>query len=158
VPVDERFLIGVERMEVEVSAAEVAELVRSARATDRSFQAARTRFRIRLAELVAARAGEQSRQPVPASVAEVVTVVRKAQAYQRLCNRVWPRVAPEQLVQSLYKTRRRLEQTGGDLLTAGELGLLLAASPPPRPIDRSATDVALLDEARWLIEPELRTF
>ena len=157
-PAEERFVIGVERTEVEVTSGEIAELVRSARATERSFQAARSRFRTRFAELVAGRAAEQSRRPVLASVAEVVTVVRKAQAYQRLCNRVWPRVSPEQLVQSLFKNRRRLEQAGSDLLNAGELGILLGASPPSRPIDMSATDVALLDEARWLIEPELRTF
>jgi DNA helicase IV len=157
-PAREGFVIGVERIEVEVTGAEIAELVRSARASDRSFQASRTRFRTRLAELVAARAAAQSRRPVLASVGEVVTLVRKGQAYQRLSNRVWPRVAPEQLVQSLYKNRRRLEEVGGDLLSAEEIRLLLAASPPPRPIDMSATDVALLDEARWLIEPEMRTF
>ena len=157
-PGEEGFVIGVERIEVEVTGAEIAELVRSARASDRSFQAARTRFRTRLAELVAARAAEQSRRPVLASVGEVVTLVRKGQAYQRLSNRVWPRVAPEQLVQSLYKNRRRLEEMGVDLLSAEEIRRLLAASPPPRPIDMSATDVALLDEARWLIEPEMRTF
>ena len=157
-PAEEGFVIGVERIEVEVTGAEIAELVRSARASDRSFQAARTRFRTRLAELVAARAAEQSRRPVLASVGEVVTLVRKGQAYQRLSNRVWPRVAPEQLVQSLYKNRRRLEEMGVDLLSAEEIRRLLAASPPPRPIDMSATDVALLDEARWLIEPEMRTF
>jgi DNA helicase IV len=75
-----------------------------------------------------------------------------------VCNRVWTRVAPEQLVQSLYKNRRRLDAVGGDLLSAEEIRLLLAASPPSRPIDMSATDVALRDEARWLIEPEMRTF
>ncbi len=158
VPAEERFVVGVDRLEVAVTAGEVTDLVQAARATDRSFQAARTRFRTRLAELVAARAAERSRGPVLASVGEVVTLVRKAQAYQRLSNRVWPRVAPEQLVQSLYKNRRRLEEMGGDVLSAEEIRLLLAASPPPRPIDMSATDVALLDEARWLIEPEMRTF
>jgi DNA helicase IV len=61
-------------------------------------------------------------------------------------------------VQALYKNRRRLQEHGRDLLGDDEIERLLHAAPPARPVDMSATDVALLDEARWLIEPELRTF
>ena len=93
-----------------------------------------------------------------ASTAEVVTAVRQSTEYQRLTNRVWPRVAPEQLVQALYRNRRRLTELAGDLFADDEIELLLASSPPARRADMTVTDVALLDEARWLIEPELRTF
>lgn len=158
VPPDGSFVVTVGRSPVTITAPEIESLVASARESQRSFQAARTRFRTRLAEAIAARAVEQSRRPVLASTAEVVTAVRQSPEYQRLTNRVWPRVAPEQLVQALYRNRRRLTELAGDLLARDEVELLLASSPPARRIDMTATDVGLLDEARWLIEPELRTF
>ena len=158
VPPDGSFVVTVGRSPVTITAPEIESLVASARESGRSFQAARTRFRTRLAEAIAARAVEQSRRPVLASTAEVVTAVRQSPEYQRLTNRVWPRVAPEQLVQALYRNRRRLTELAGDLLARDEVELLLASSPPARRIDMTATDVGLLDEARWLIEPELRTF
>ena len=157
-PEDEPVTITVGRVPVSVDAADVAELVSAARETDRSYQAGRTRFRTRLAERIAARAVERSRGPVLAATAEVVTAVRKTREYQRLANRVWPRVTPEQLVTALYRNRRGLREVAGDLLGDDEQELLLASTAPARSVDMSATDVALLDEARWLIEPDLRTF
>jgi DNA helicase IV len=130
----------------------------SAREATRSYQAGRLRFRGRLAERLAARAIEQSRRPVVASISDVVTVVRKNKEYQRLTNKVWPHVTPERLVQALYSNRRRLTEVAGDLLSDEEIDLLLSTSAPARRIDMTATDVALFDEARWLIEPDHRTF
>jgi UvrD-like helicase C-terminal domain len=132
--------------------------VRSAREVTRSYQAGRLRFRAKLAELLAARAVEQSRRPVVASVTDVVTAVRKSKQYQRLVGKVWPHMTPQRLVQALYRNRRRLKEAADDLLSDEEIGLLLSASAPARRIDMSATDVALFDEARWLIEPDHRTF
>jgi DNA helicase IV len=157
-PEDERFEVSVEGMMVTVTAAEVVSLVRSAREVTRSYQAGRLRFRAKLAELLAARAVEQSRRPVVASVTDVVTAVRKSKQYQRLVGKVWPHMTPQRLVQALYRNRRRLKEAADDLLSDEEIGLLLSASAPARRIDMSATDVALFDEARWLIEPDHRTF
>jgi DNA helicase IV len=157
-PEDQLFEVSVAGMTVTATAAEVASLVMSARESNRSYQAGRLRFRGKLAELLAARAIEQSRHPVVASIADVVTTVRKSKEYQRLANKVWPHVTPDRLVQALYRNRRRLKETAGDLLGDGDIDLLLSTSAPARRIDMSATDVALFDEARWLIEPDHRTF
>ena len=157
-PEDQRFEVSVGTMTVTAKAAEVVSLVMSARESTRSYQAGRLRFRAKLAELFAARAIERSRQPVVASISDVVTAVRKSKEYQRLAGKVWPHATPERLVQALYRNRRRLKQAAGDLVSDDEIDLLLSSSAPARPIDMSATDVALFDEARWLIEPDHRTF
>jgi hypothetical protein len=95
---------------------------------------------------------------VVVSITDVVTAVRKSKEYQRLATKVWPHATPERLVQALYRNRRRLREAAGDLLSDEEIELLLSSSAPARRIDMSATDVALFDEARWLIEPDHRTF
>ncbi|MGA2014422.1 MAG: ATP-binding domain-containing protein [Solirubrobacteraceae bacterium] len=157
-PEQESYAVTVGRVSVTLSAEEIGSLVREAREAARSYEGARTRFRARLAERIAARAAERSRDTVLAATAEIVTAVRKTAEYQRLANRLWPRVAPERLVEGLYKNRRRLREVAGELLGGDEIELLLGLSAPQRTREMSATDIALLDEARWLIEPELRTF
>ena len=157
-PEDQSFEVTVGAMTVTVTAAEVRSLVMSARESTRSYQAARLRFRAKLAELFAARAIEQSRRPVVVSITDVVTTVRKSKEYQRLAGKVWPHVTPERLVQALYRNRRRVTQAASDLVSDEEIDLLLSSSAPARRIDMTATDVALFDEARWLIEPDHRTF
>ena len=155
---DQRFEVTAGAVTVTVTAAEVGSLVTSARESSRSYQAGRLRFRSKLAELLAARAMEQSRRPVVASVSDVVRAVRKSKEYQRLAGKVWPHATPERLVQALYRNRRRLKEAAGDLVSDEEIDLLLSSSAPARRSDMSATDVALFDEARWLIEPDHRTF
>jgi DNA helicase IV len=157
-PKSQRFEVSVGSMTVTATGGEVISLVMSARESTRSYQAGRLRFRTKLAELLAARAIEQSRRPAVASITEVVTAVRKSKEYQRLTGKVWPHVTPERLVQALYRNRRRLKEAAGDLVSEEEIDLLLSSSAPARRIDMTATDVALFDEARWLIEPDHRTF
>jgi DNA helicase IV len=157
-PEGQDFEVSVGAMTVTATADEVVSLVESARGSTRSYQAGRLRFRAKLAELLAERAMEQSRRVVLASISDVVTAVRKTKEYQRLVNKVWPHVTPERLVQTLYRNRPRLKAAAGELLSDEEIALLLSSSAPARRIDMSATDVALFDEARWLIEPDHRTF
>ena len=80
-PEDQRFEVTVGAMTVTVTAAEVQSLVMSARESTRSYQAARLRFRAKLAELFAVRAMEQSRRPVVVSITDVMTSVRKSKEY-----------------------------------------------------------------------------
>ena len=89
---------------------------------------------------------------------EIRTAVRKTTEYQRLANRLWPRVAPERLFGELFKNRKRLKTIAGDLLSDEEIALLVAADTPSGRIEMTPTDVALFDEARWLVDPEMRTF
>jgi DNA helicase IV len=97
----------------------------------------------------------------PASMAgqeEALTAVRKTKEYQRLASRAWPRETPEGLVERLFKNRARLARVAGDLLSDDEIALLLASSAAVKRRDMTPTDVALLDEAHWLIDPGFRRF
>ena len=87
-----------------------------------------------------------------------MSAVRKTKEYQRLATRAWPRETPEALVEKLFKNRARLTRVAGDLLSDDELDLLLKSSAAVKRKDMTPTDVALLDEAHWLIDPGFRRF
>jgi AAA domain len=155
---EEDVRIPVGRGRVTVAAADVASLLESARERTRTYDAGRARFRDGLANLVAASAGRLTERGSPLSSADIRTLARKASEYQRLVNGAWPRVTPERLFADLFRNRARLRALGGDLLTDEDIELLLSASPPSGRVEMSPTDVALYDEARWLIDPEMRTY
>lgn len=134
---------------------EIADLVASVRERTFSYEAGRERFRERLAGHLAAKALDRKSL---VSEEEAISAVRKTREYQRLANRVWPRETPEGLVQKLYKNRARLERVAGDLLSADDISLLLASEAALKRRDMTPTDVALLDEAHWLIDPGFRRF
>jgi DNA helicase IV len=67
-------------------------------------------------------------------------------------------VTPEALVEQLFKNRIRLQNAAGELLSEQELDLLLSSSAAVKRKDMTPTDVALLDEAHWLIDPSFRRF
>ncbi|HWT23134.1 MAG TPA: hypothetical protein VN213_06475, partial [Solirubrobacteraceae bacterium] len=157
-PPDEPAEVEVLRRTVSLEPAEIAEVIRDARSRFRAYQAARERFRDRLADRVATRALEGRRGPTLASPAEVASAVRVSKAFQRLAGRSWPRRAPEALVESLFKNRRRLARAAAGLLSPAEVDALLAAGPPGPPGTMTPSVFALYDEARWLIDPDLRTF
>src|SRR3954462_1306460 len=148
-------VIPVGRREVVVSGDEVRELVDAVRARTFSYEAGRTQFRERLAGVVASRV--LARDSLAGSE-EAVSAVRKTREYQRWVGRVWPRETPEGLVEKLFKQRARLERVAGDLLAAEEISLLLSGSAAVKRRDMTPTDVALLDEAVWLIDPGFRRF
>ena len=134
---------------------ELEELVAAVRERTFSYEAGRERFRERLAGLLAARALD-ARSLV--SEEEAISAVRKTREYQKLASRAWPRETPEGLVEKLYKNRARLERVAGDLLDEDEISLLLASTAAVKRRDMTPTDVALLDEAHWLIDPGFRRF
>ena len=88
----------------------------------------------------------------------MLSAVRSERDYQRLVTKCWPRQTPEALVAALFKNRRRLTDAGGDLLAPEEIDLLLSTKPAASRADMTHSEFALLDEARGLIDPELRTF
>jgi hypothetical protein len=149
--------IEVARVTVEVTPEEVTDLVAEAQGR-RTYQAGRERFRDRLADRVVTQVMERARGGRAADPAAVASAVRQTKEYQRLANRCWPRQTPEALVASLFKNRRRLAAVAGDLLSDEELDLLLASSPATTRAAMTHSEFALLDEARGLIDPELRTF
>jgi DNA helicase IV len=141
-----------------IGGGEVMALQAAARERTRSYQSARMRFRETLANQLAAGAGPQSVRGTLVSYADTLTAVRQTSEFQRLAKRVWPRVTPERLFADLFTNRRRLRSLAGDLLADEESELLLSVSAPSGRLEMTPTDVALFDEARWLIDPDLRTF
>src|SRR4051812_14146341 len=151
----EGVVLPVARREIVVDSEEVAELVDAVRARTFSYEAGRTQFRERLAGMVA------SRLLSPTSMAgqeEAIRAVRATKEYQRWVGKVWPRETPEGLVDKLFKNRARLSRVAGDLLSEPEIALLLSSSAAVKRRDMTPTDVALLDEAVWLIDPGFRRF
>jgi DNA helicase IV len=142
---------------VSLGPAELRELVEETRERVRSYQGARERFRDRLAGRIAARATDGGRSTF-ADHDELLTAVRKTRDYQRLASKVWPRETAEGLCERLFKNRRRLGAVAGDLLSADEIAALVGAARPERRRDMTPTDVALLDEAHWLVDPDFRRY
>ena len=140
---------------VTVSEDDLRELVAAVRERTFSYEAGRERFRERLAGFVASRLLDRDSL---AGQDEAMSAVRKTKEYQRLATRAWPRETPEGLVEKLFKNRARLTRVAGDLLSGEELDLLLKSSAAVKRKDMTPTDVALLDEAHWLIDPGFRRF
>jgi DNA helicase IV len=147
--------IPVGRRTIAVSEEDLRELVASVRERTFSYEAGRERFRERLAGTIASRALHAKSL---AGQEEAISAVRKTREYQRLVSRAWPRETPEGLVEKLFKNRARLARVAGDLLAEDEIALLLKSSAAVKRRDMTPTDVALLDEAHWLIDPGFRRF
>ena len=142
---------------VTLEPAELSELVNESRRAARSYQGARERFRERLAGRVAARATDGGRATF-ADHDELLSTVRRTRDYQRLATRVWPHETGEGLYARLFKNRRRLVAVAGDVLSAEEITALTHAPRPEGRRDMTPTDVALLDEAHWLVDPDFRRY
>jgi hypothetical protein len=128
-----------------IEPAEVARLVEVARSQTRSFAMGRDRFRAKIGDWVSSRAHD------PAGL-------RRTKEYRKLVDAVWPRVTADQLFLMALRGRERLEAAAAGLLDVDEVELLLSSGAPrPRGALRHS-DVPLLDEARWLVDPDLRTY
>ncbi|HET6551785.1 MAG TPA: hypothetical protein VFG79_25175, partial [Solirubrobacter sp.] len=147
--------VPIGRRELTVTAGEQRDLAGAVRERTFSYEAGRTLFRERLAGLLASRVVERAST---AAQEDALSAVRKTREYQRLASRAWPRETPEGLVDKLFKHRARLTRVAGDVLDEDEIALLLASSAAVKRRDMTATDVALLDEAHWLIDPAFRRF
>lgn len=143
------------RITATVTADEQRELVDAVRERTFSYATGRERFRERLAGTLASRV--LSRDSL-ASPDDAIKTIRKTKEYQRAVNKAWPKETPEGLVTKLFTNRARLESVAHDLLEPDEISRLLKAKAATNKHDMTPTDVALLDEAHWLIDPGFRRF
>ena len=143
------------RVTVTVTADEQRELVASVRERTFSYEAGRERFRERLAGTLASRLLTQDSL---ASPDDTIKIIRKTKEYSRAVTKAWPKETPQGLVGKLFTNRARLEAVAGDLLEPDEITRLLKAKAATKKPDMTPTDVALLDEAHWLIDPGFRRF
>ncbi len=137
--------LAIGRTTVTVTPADVRDAIAAARERARSYQGARERFRERLAGLVAG--GLRS----DATEEELVRAVRGSKDFVKLADKVWPRVTAQQLFGWVFNKRRL-----AGLLPDEDVALL--ASHAPREKRLQPSDVPLLDEARWLVDPDLKTY
>lgn len=143
------------RVTATVTADEQRELVAAVRERTFSYEAGRERFRERLAGTLASRILTQDSL---AGADDAVKTIRKTKEYSRAVTKAWPKETPHGLVKKLFSNRARLEQLAGDLLTAEEITLLVKSTAATTKQDMTPTDVAVLDEAHWLIDPGFRRF
>lgn len=122
---------------------EIDELV--ARFLERStYNVGRTAFRTHLTDLAGARAGR-----VTLSTATIDQAIE----------RVWPSLTPQSFLREFFASRERLLAAAGDDFTASEVSLLSRAAAAKLSEESwSEADVALLDEAEYLIQGAPRSF
>lgn len=128
-----------------IEPSEVERLIGVAREQTRSFAMGRERFRAKIGDWVNGRAHD------PAGL-------RRTKEYKKLVDAVWPRVTADQLFLMALRGRERLAAAAAGLLEDDEVELLLKSGPPRPKGALRHSDVPLLDEARWLVDPDLRTY
>ena len=87
------------------------------------------------------------------------TLAVDAAAVDAALERVWPQLTPAAFLQDLLGSRQRITSAAGDDFTAGDIERLYRASAPKLASESWAdSDVALLDEAEFLINGRARAF
>jgi len=148
-PRTEAFELG--RGQYRISVDQVNALISRARNSARTFNAGRQAFRSSILSDIARRYGRKS--------AELRRELSSDTALERLVNRSWPTISPQQVIADLLTGPRRLAASGAALLTETERDAILLD-----PIERledmpwSAMDVALVDEAAWQLDGTNRTY
>jgi DNA helicase IV len=102
---------------------------------------------------LASRSPEGSTATAP-SAAELGAELRRLPEVAEVLERSWPRLSAEQLVHDLLGAKPLIEQAGRGLLSSEEMELLYRPrSESYREAPWSQADIALLDEASWLLGP-----
>ncbi|MPZ69400.1 MAG: AAA family ATPase [Actinobacteria bacterium] len=87
-----------------------------------------------------------------------IATLSKSPAVKRVLNSVWPSNGPAALVRDLLTSGARAEAAAAELMTPAEVSLLRTRARVLKDEGWSHSDVALLDEADWLINGSRRRF
>jgi len=94
-------------------------------------------------------------RPAGASPAEVGAELHRRPMVVELLERMWPRLTPEALLHDLFGAKPLIELAGKGVLGATEFDLLYRPrSASPEEAGWAQADIALLDEASWLLGPQ----
>jgi DNA helicase IV len=94
-------------------------------------------------------------RPAGARPAEVGAELRRRPLVAELLERMWPRLSPEALLHDLFGAKPLIELAGKGVLGATEFDLLYRLrSASPEEVGWTQADIALLDEASWLLGPQ----
>lgn len=122
---------------VHISADDVRRMIERWRTGSAPYASRRAELRRILGDLVLRRPGRRS--------ADLAVL-------ERLTERIWPALTPARLVQDLLGSRQRLTEAAGDDFTAGDMNRLYRQAASNLGAEQwSDSDVALIDEAEWLI-------
>jgi DNA helicase IV len=93
-------------------------------------------------------------RPAGVRPAEVGAELRRRPMVSELLERIWPRLTPEALLHDLFGAKPLIELAGKGALAATDFDLLYRArSASPEEVGWTQADIALLDEASWLLGP-----
>jgi DNA helicase IV len=85
---------------------------------------------------------------------ELGAELRRRPDVAELLDRIWPRLTPEALLHDLFGAKPLLEAAGKGLLSPDDVALLYRPrSTAMEDISWAQADIALLDEANWLLGP-----
>jgi DNA helicase IV len=150
---DEDTTIRVDLIDIVLRAGEIKELVRKVRTQRRSYMEAREEFRRLAGELFRERHAAALGRRTGSDDAAVSRFLRKPSGpWFNLIQRVWPSLAPEQLVHELYSVARR-RRTATERLLDDHEAALIARPGVKRVGDQkwTAADAVLIDEAEFVL-------
>lgn len=135
----------------------VEDIVDQNRRAGVSHNAARDRVRDELARAFSAT--DRTPGPSTGAAADLERQIRTSVDFGNLAERVWPSLTAQALLQDLFTTARRLRRVTAGVLTADEASLL-ERTPGRKLADEawSLADLALLDEADWLLNRHVNTY
>jgi DNA helicase IV len=94
-------------------------------------------------------------RPAGARPAEVGAELRRRPMVAELLERIWPRLSPEAFLHDLFGAKPLIELAGKGVLGATEFDLLYRPrSASVEEVGWTHADIALLDEASWLLGPQ----
>jgi hypothetical protein len=93
-------------------------------------------------------------RPAGARPSEIGAELRRRPLVAELLERIWPRLTPEALLHDLFGAKPLIELAGKGVLAGADFDLLYRPrSASPEEVAWTQADVALLDEASWLLGP-----
>src|SRR4051794_22608968 len=133
---DGETIVRVGNARARIGADEAIALQAAARERTRTYQAARMRFRDALADQLATSAGRPTVRGAPLSNEDILSTVRKSPEYQKLANRMWPRVPPTRCSPTPLKNPNRRRPSPAALSPGDRSPRFRPAVPPPAPPER----------------------
>jgi DNA helicase IV len=140
----------------ELTAKEINELARSIAEPSGPYKAGRAALRARLISLVRQRL--RASGYMEANEPWLEREVASSEAFRVLLDRLWPSISPLALVRELLMSEERIEDASGDLLSSTERQLLARLKGRAKASRWTRADLALLDEAEFLINGRAHTY
>jgi len=155
-PVETGVIVRARSASCELTAEEINELARSIAEPSGPHKAGRAALRARLISLV--RQKLRALGHIEANEPWLEREVAASEAFSGLLDRLWPSISPLALVRDLLASEALIEKASGDLLSPTERHLLARSKRRAKGSRWTQADLALLDEAEFLINGRAHTY